>query len=141
MRLLVELNDQGRVGMGERVGPGSTSIEGMLNSSPDSVYSFNVLAVTYFNGVSNRWSGERLSVSKDFVRVVKERQFSRSRTFVTAAAIVGGSIAFIASRGLFGFGNTDKQPGPPDPGPQSSRLTDSVFALQLEITTDIWGVS
>jgi hypothetical protein len=115
--VLLELNDRGRVGMGESVGTAARAIEGTLRTDPDSVYALTVESVLYLNGQTNRWTGEAVNVQKDFVGTLRERHFSRSRTFLTAAGIVGGAIALIATRGLLGGGNTDRDPSPPEPGP------------------------
>lgn len=115
-RLALELNDRGRVGLGESIGSAATSVEGVLQSDADSAYRLKVVSVGYLNGQSNQWSGEPLVVSKQFVKDVRARQFSRSRTFLTAATLVAGAVVFIASRGLFGFGSSEKAPGPGEGG-------------------------
>ena len=118
-RLSFDLNDRGRVGLGGRIGASATRIEGTLKSDTDSAYNLNMISVEYLNGQANNWTGELLTVSRDFVSDVRERRFSRSRTWLTAAALAAGTIAFIATRGLLGFGSPDRNPGPGEPGPQS----------------------
>lgn len=118
-RVLLELNDRGRVGMGESIGGSARSIEGTLRVGPDSTYALQVESVQYLNGQTNRWTGESVNVSRHFVGMVKERQFSRGRTFVAAAGIVGGTILLIATRGLIGSGNTGRDPGPPGGGDEN----------------------
>ena len=105
MRVQLELTDRGRVGMGGSIGAAARTIEGTLTSNPDSSYALRVEQVQYLNGQSNRWTGEAVNVSKDFVGTVKERQFSRSRTFIAAAAIIGGTAVLIATRGLDACGS------------------------------------
>ena len=119
MRVRLDLNDRGRVGMGESIGTSARSIEGTLRADPDSTYALKVESVEYLNGQNNRWSGESVTVSKDFVGTVRERQLSRSRSFLAAAGIVGGAIVLIATRGIIGGGNTGKEPGPPGEGPEN----------------------
>jgi hypothetical protein len=119
MRVRLDLNDRGRVGMGESIGTAARSIEGTLVTEPDSSFALKVESVQYLNGQNNRWSGESVTVSKDFVGTVRERQFSRSRTFLAAAGIVGGAIVLIATRGIIGGGNAGKEPGPPGEGPEN----------------------
>ncbi|HWH48510.1 MAG TPA: hypothetical protein VN664_11960, partial [Burkholderiales bacterium] len=87
--VLLGLNDQGRVSLGQSVGPSAQQIEGTLQSRTDSAYVISVSSVSYFNGGSNKWSGEPLTVNRSLINDVQERQFSRSRTFVVAAAATG----------------------------------------------------
>lgn len=111
--LVMDLTDQGRVALGPSIGPAATRIEGLLDSRTDSAYVVKVESVVYMNGANNRWTNEPLTIRTDLVRDLRERKFSRSRSVLLAAGIVGGAVAFIASRGLLGFGSpgTDKNPG------------------------------
>jgi hypothetical protein len=118
-RFELDLNDRGRVGMGDKIGTAASKIEGTLKPGSDSAYHLSVISVEYLNGQSNKWTGEPLTVAREFVSEVKQRQFSRSRTFLTAAAIAIGVVAFIATRGLGVFGSPDHQPGGGEPPPQS----------------------
>jgi hypothetical protein len=119
--LAFELNDRGRVGLGQNIGPSARTIEGTLQPNGDSAYALHVLSVGYLNGQTNKWNGEQLSVSKDFVRDVRERHFSKSRTWLTAGAVTAGIVAFLASRNLLGFGAPERQPGGGEIPPESFR--------------------
>lgn len=118
-RLAFDLNDRGRVGLGDRIGVSASKVEGTLKSNGDSAYQLSVISVEYLNGQRNNWTGEPLTVAREFVGGVKQRQFSRSRTWLTAAALTAGSIVFIVTRGLLGFGSAERDPGSPEPDPQS----------------------
>jgi|SRR5437773_3418091 len=113
--VVLGLNDQGRVSLGQSVGPAAQSIEGTLQSNSDSAFVVSVSSVTYFNGGSNKWSGEPLTIGRSLVNDVKERQFSRSKTTLVVGAAAGALIAFILSRSLMSSGNPEKQPNPPPP--------------------------
>lgn len=110
-RLDLELNDRGRVGLGESVGPAATTLEGMLQSQTDSAYMIRVASVGYVNGRSNKWNGEPLTVQKDFVKDLSERRFSRGRSLLAAGILTAGVLAFALTRNLLGAGNTDRDPG------------------------------
>lgn len=110
-RLDLELNDRGRVGLGESVGPAATTLEGMLQSQTDSAYMIRVASVGYVNGQSNKWNGEPLTVQKDFVKDLSERRFSRGRSLLAAGILTAGVLAFALTRNLLGAGNTDRDPG------------------------------
>jgi hypothetical protein len=110
-RLDLELNDRGRVGLGENIGPAATSVEGMLQSQTDSAYNIRVASVVYVNGQSNKWNGEPLTVQKDFVKDVSERKFSRSRSILAAGILTAGVLTFALTRNILGAGNSDRDPG------------------------------
>lgn len=110
-RLDLELNDRGRVGLGENVGAAATTVEGMLQSQTDSAYLIRVASVVYVNGQSNKWNGEPLMVQKDFVKDVSERRFSQRRSLLAAGILTAGVLAFALTRNLLGAGNTDRDPG------------------------------
>lgn len=110
-QLLLELNDQGRVGLGDSIGPSGQVVEGTVASNTDSVYALRVVRVGYLNGQSNAWKGEPLMVRRDFVGIAKERKFSRGRTWITATGVSLAAVAFIASRQLLGFGSQAKKTG------------------------------
>lgn len=111
VELRLDLNDRGRVALGSLIGPAAMKVEGVLRSPPDTAYVLGVTYVTYVQGQSNRWSGEPLTVPKDFVANTTQRTFSTSRTWLTAAAVGGGIAALIASRGLSGRGSPGPEPG------------------------------
>jgi hypothetical protein len=73
-----------------------------------------VASVVYLNGSNNRWTNEPLTIQSNLVREVREKKFSRSRSGLLTAGVVGGVVAFIATRGLLGLGNPDRDKGPDD---------------------------
>jgi hypothetical protein len=100
--LQLELNDRGRSALGNSIGPTSGFVEGVMQSNSDTAFSLRVERVQYLNGQSNRWNGEPLIVSKDFVGTTRQRTFSAGRSWLTAGAVVVAALAFISSRNLFG---------------------------------------
>lgn len=113
--LAFDLSDQGRVGLGGLIGPAATRVEGVLRSETDSGFALSVSAVEYLNGQSNRWSGEPLTLQKNFVANVRERRFSRGRTALATGSALGGILLFAVTRGLLGAGS--EAPGDPLPEP------------------------
>ena len=118
MRVLLELNDRGRVGLGNSIGPTGGVVEGTVQSNSDSAYSLLVRRVEFMNGQSNAWNGERLIVPKEFVGNARERTFSPSRTWLAAGGLVLAAVAFISSRNLLGFGSGSKGSGGGPPNTQ-----------------------
>ena len=112
--LAFEITDQGRVGLGQRMGSGVARIEGRLTGVQDNNYVVNVFSVANIDGTHALWSGEPVNLQRDFVGAVKERKLSRTRSFLLAGGIVGGITAFAVGRSLIGGGRDDREP---DPGP------------------------
>jgi hypothetical protein len=114
--LSLGLNDQGRVGLGRSVGPSAQIIEGKLTSKSDSAYEIAVTSVRYFNGGTNRWSGEPLTVGTAFVQEARQRRFSPAKTALAVGVAAGVVLSFILTRSLFASSSPDRDPvtGPPD---------------------------
>ncbi|MDQ6770708.1 MAG: hypothetical protein M3Z54_12060 [Gemmatimonadota bacterium] len=114
-RVVLGLNDQGRATLGQSVGPAAEIIEGTLQAKNDSAYVIAVSSVRYFNGGTNIWSGEPLTVSTALVQQAQERRFSPSRTALTVALSAAAVLSLILTRTLFGSSSPDKtvNPGPP----------------------------
>lgn len=115
-RVVIELSDQGRVGMDRQVGAEVASVEGALVSRSDTSYVLAVSAIVGLRGSVSRWQGERVTVRPEFVRRLSERRFSMGRTVVAVGVASAGFLAFVVSRSLLGGGN-DGGPGKEDPPP------------------------
>jgi len=102
----VELNDAGRVGMTNAVGPETGSIQGILESRSDSEMVVRVAQVLGEYGGVTRWEGELVAIKPDYIRSVRERRFSATRTAVLAVAASASFVAFVASRDLLGIGGS-----------------------------------
>jgi hypothetical protein len=109
-RVSFMISDQGRVALADQVASGVIEIEGTLVNAPDGVYNVSVFEVSTITG-SSHWSGERVALRKDHVAGIKQRRFSRGRTFAAVGATVVAVGAFIISRGLFGTGSPDRDGG------------------------------
>jgi hypothetical protein len=115
MRLSLDINDRGRVALGDSVGPSVDLIEGAVRAPSDSVYLLNVESVQYLNGRHVRWSGEPLAVRVDLVQQARERRLSRGRTTLAILTSVGAFAALVLTRDLIGGGRA-REPGDPGPG-------------------------
>lgn len=113
--LALDLNDRGRLVLGDLVGPSATRVEGVLRAEDDTVYVVNVSSVTYLHGQVAQWTGEALAVHKTHVASVREREFSRMRTALAAGGAAAAVVGFIASRDLLGSAPGAREPGVTDP--------------------------
>jgi hypothetical protein len=112
-RVAVELNDQGRADLRGVIGPAISRLEGSLLHNSDTAFVLNVMETRGLSGQLNRWSGETVSLRREYVQQVTERRFSRSRTTVAALVSAAGVLAFIITRNLLGFGGEDVSNVPP----------------------------
>ena len=109
--LRLDLNDRGRVALGPKIGGSAVNIEGVLKNPPDSAYVLGVTYVTYLRGGANKWSGEPVTVSTDFVANTTQRTLSKTRTFLMVAAGAAAVAALVASFNLSGSGNPPGEGG------------------------------
>lgn len=117
-RLVLELNDRGRVALGDSIGPSGDEVEGTITSNTDAAYTLRVVRVGYLNGQSNNWNGEPLVISRDLVGNVKQRRLSRTRSWLVGTGVSAAAVVFIATRGLFGFGSDGEGGGDGPPNQQ-----------------------
>jgi hypothetical protein len=110
------ITDEGRVALADQVGPGIRRLEGRVLEITDTSL---VLALTRVNlidlDIAMQRDGERVEVARSQISDLRERQLSRSRTWLA----VGGAVAAVLSLfliALSGFGGDDpiERPGPGD---------------------------
>jgi hypothetical protein len=110
----LQINDAGRVALGGSMGPEIDQIEGKLLQKDPDQYVIAVSAVRLLRGGQQVWSKEQVSVKTEYVGRAYERRFSKARTLVVGGATVGGFVAFLATRELFGRGEEPPPAGPGD---------------------------
>jgi hypothetical protein len=117
----VELNDVGRVGMESAVGPEVGVIQGVLESRSDTDLVVRVTQTLGEYGGVTRWEGERVAIRPDYVRTMRQRRFSTTRTVVVATAAGAGLLAFALTRDLLGFGGAPSSSTPTGGGTNSNK--------------------
>ncbi|MGH7638367.1 MAG: hypothetical protein ACREOK_12020 [Gemmatimonadaceae bacterium] len=115
----LDINDAGRVALGGSMGPEIARIEGTLVGNAGDEYVLSVRRLQLLRGGEQSWSGERVRISRDHVGSVYEREFSRARSVTFAAVVVGGVVAFFATRDLLGLGRGPDDRGGPKPPPET----------------------
>ena len=118
-RLVIELTDQGRVGMERQLGSEVAWFEGALVARSDTSYVLGVSSLWTVWGAQSRWQGERVTLRPDYVRRMSERRFSGGRTAAAVGVATAGLVALVLTRSLLGWGN-DAGPGP-DPRPPDNQ--------------------
>lgn len=116
MKMALDVNDVGRVALGGSMGPEIGQIEGRLVSQQNGEYVVAVSAVRYLRGGEQTWTGEKVSIKKEYVGNTYERRFHRGRTIALSTAVAGGLFAIAVSQDLFGLGHAATPIIPPDTG-------------------------
>ncbi len=117
----LRINDVGRVGLAGQMGSGVEVIEGRLLEHSGGAFVVSVHTVRVSDGSVQVWSNEVVRAEEGFVRSIAERRLSRGRT-IAAGALGMGGFAFVASRGLLGFGLGSDDPVPTDTGVVQLRI-------------------
>jgi len=107
------ISDQGRIGLGDRLGPGIARIEGRMLGTEGEQYVINVFRTAEIGGTTSVWAGEEMRLNRNFVARLEGRELSKTRTWLAAGAATSVVVAFIVTRGLTGIfgGNDDDPPG------------------------------
>jgi hypothetical protein len=105
----VGITDRGRVALTDAVGPGVRSLEGQVLARTDTSLVLSVSSVRYYDLGLATWAGEQVEVGTDYIDNLRERRFSRTRSWIAGAAVVGGLIlaSFIAISGFGGDSGRD----------------------------------
>jgi hypothetical protein len=117
--IALEINDQGRVGLGNVIGAEVRRLSGTLIAQSDQDYEMRVTELTYLNDRTSQWSGEQLRVPKQYARTVFEQKLSTGRTLTASLVSAGLILAAILTSSLTGRGGNDggvSKPPPPPPG-------------------------
>jgi hypothetical protein len=106
----VGLTDRGRVAMTDAAGPGIRSLEGNLLERTDTSIVLSVSSVRYYDLGLATWAGERVEIQTDYIHDLRERRFSRTRTWIAGAVVAGGVVfaSFLAIRGFGSDGDSDR---------------------------------
>ena len=107
MRVSALLTDNGRVGAASQIGPRNDRLEGRFLEESDTAYLLSVTAVKPIHGPWVRWTGEQVSLRRDYVATMYERRLSKSRTALFAGGTALGIFVAMVKLNLLGFGAID----------------------------------
>jgi hypothetical protein len=100
-----DVTDSGRVALGGAMGPEIAQVEGRLVSTDDTAYVLSVSAIRLLRGGEQVWRGEAVRLRRSYVGTAYVRRFATARSVAVGTAVVGGFVAFLATRALRGEGN------------------------------------
>jgi len=110
-QVALTLNDAGSAEMARLVGPAAEVLEGRISSDTGASVVLSMTRVRQHDGSEIPWKGERIAVSKTLVSTMRERRFSRGRTGLATALVVGGLTAAITAFRGNGAGKLPANPG------------------------------
>lgn len=111
------LTDFGRLHASSQIGPQADRLEGNVIATSDSGYTLAVSGVKSIHGDWVKWTGETVSVRRDYVASVYRRELSKPRTVLVVAGAAAAVTAVILGFDLFGLGaEGDDDGGGGDPG-------------------------
>ena len=105
------INDAGRAALRPMMGPEVAKVQGRLVQKDSTGYTVAVTQLGLLRDGTQVWSGERVSIKSEYVNSVAERRFSRGRTAVVTAAVLG-VVAIVFTQSIKGslFGDDGKVP-------------------------------
>ena len=92
------ISDQGRIGLGDRLGPGIARIEGRMVGTEGEQYVINVFRTAEIGGTTSVWAGEEMRLNRNFVSRLEARQLNKTRTWLAAGVASSVVVAFIMTR-------------------------------------------
>ena len=115
--IALEINDRGRVELGALVGSEVRRLSGTLISQSDQDYRMRVTELTFLNDRTSHWSGEQLTVPRQYARTVFQQRLSHGRTMAATLASAGLVVGGILVSVLAGRGGSPQDPSKPPPPP------------------------
>lgn len=101
----VQFNDVGRVGTAKTIGAGTRSLDGRIVTTDDTSYRLTVSSVKPLSGPRVRWTGEEVTVRRDYVATVQERRLSKGRTTLFGIAVAFAAVTTMVYFDILGFGS------------------------------------
>jgi hypothetical protein len=101
-QIALEVTDQGRVALTDKIGPGIVRLEGTLAGVEGGELLVDADAVRQVRGYITDLGGVRVRLPQQYITRMDERRFSRRKTLLVAGSIVGVVAAFFAAKGLSG---------------------------------------
>jgi hypothetical protein len=119
-----EISDQGRVGLGDRMGASVDRIEGRVKAAEGDRYLVEVYRVSQIsNGKSewSQWSGETMQLDRGYVRGYQLRRLSKSRSWLLAGTVTAALVTLALTTSLSALFQGEKEPKEPGEGPSTQR--------------------
>jgi len=103
-RVSVVLSDYGRLEASKQIGPQAARVEGAVLSTNDSAYLLSVSGVKPISGQWVRWSGEAVTMRRDYVAFTYERRPARGKTILLLTGATFTFLTLMVNFNILGFG-------------------------------------
>ena len=110
-QVALEVTDEGRVALNDKVGPGVVRLEGTLAGMEGDELLLDASAVRQLRGYITDLGGVRVRLPQRYVTRMDERRFSRTRTMLVIGGVAAIVVGFFATK-IAGRST----PGDEDPG-------------------------
>ena len=114
-QLALEVTDEGRVALNDKIGPGVVRLEGTLAGVEGDELLVDASAARQIHGYISDLGGVRVRVPQRYVTRMDTRQLSRKRTLILGGVVVGAIAAFFLAKGF--SGRSTPPEGTPGGGP------------------------
>jgi hypothetical protein len=112
-RVTALLTDTGTLVMGNAIGVGALSIEGIIASADQTTWRLHLLRVDHRGGTSIPWTRELVTFPRYTLTNITEKRLSKRRSWLAAGVVT--VTAFLASRVFAHIGGGEDPPDPPPP--------------------------
>jgi hypothetical protein len=110
-QVALEVTDEGRVALNEKIGPGVVRLEGTLAGVEGDELLVDASAVRQVRGYITDLGGVRVRLPKNYVTRMDERRFSKSRTLMVVGGVVAVVAGFFATKISGRSTPPDQEPG------------------------------
>ena len=110
-QIALEVTDEGRVALNDKIGPGVVRLEGTLAGVEGGELLVDAQSVRQVRGYISDLGGVRVRLPQRYVTRIDERRLSRKKTFLVAGGIVGAVAAFFVTKGFGGRGTPPEGSG------------------------------
>jgi hypothetical protein len=110
-QVALEVTDEGRVALNEKIGPGVVRLEGTLAGMDGDDLLVDASAVRQVRGYITDLGGVRVRLPKNYVTRMDERRFSTSRTLLVVGGVVAVVAGFFATKISGRSTPPDQEPG------------------------------
>jgi hypothetical protein len=110
-QIALEVTDEGRVALNDKIGPGVVRLEGTLAGVEGGELLVDAQAVRQVRGYISDLGGVRVRLPRQYITRIDERRFSQKKTFLVAGGIVAAVAAFFVTKGFGGRGTPPEGSG------------------------------
>lgn len=110
-QVTLEVTDEGRVALNEKIGPGVVKLEGTFAGLEGEDLLVDASAATQLRGYVSELGGVRVRLARRHVTRIDQRQFSKGRSLLVVGGVVAIIAGFFASKISGRSTPGDKEPG------------------------------